>query len=97
MQEAAATSRGVEPRIPEKSNAKHGGQSAAGTLQRFNVSPGKVTEADAAVLQEVTEVVKHGALVLSADAAEVAEETAAVCHNSRKPDLLSWREREGTH
>lgn len=53
---------------------------------------GKVTQADAAVLQEVAEVVKHGALVLPADATEVAEETAAVCHHSRKSDLLSGRE-----
>lgn len=50
---------------------------------------GKVTQADAAVLQEVAEVVKHGALVLPADATEVAEETAAVGHHSGKPDLLS--------
>lgn len=92
MQEAAATSRGVEPRIPEKSNAKHGGQSAAGTSARLNATGGKVTEADAAVLQEVAEVVKHGALVLPADATEVAKKTAAVCHHSRKSDLLSRRE-----
>lgn len=49
---------------------------------------GKLTEADATVLQEVAEVVKHGALVLPADATKVAEETAAVCHHSRKSDLL---------
>lgn len=49
---------------------------------------GKITEADAAVLQEVAEVVKHGALVLPADATEVAEKTAAVRHHSRKSDLL---------
>lgn len=34
-------------------------------------------------------MVKHGALVLPADATEVAEETAAVGHHSRKSDLLS--------
>lgn len=50
---------------------------------------GKITEADATVLQEVAEVVKHGALVLPADATEVAEKTAAVCHHSRESDLLS--------
>lgn len=47
-----------------------------------------LTQTDAAVLQQVTQVVKHGALVLSADAAEVTQETTAVGHHLWKSDLL---------
>lgn len=47
-----------------------------------------LTQTDAAVLQQVTQVVKHGALVLSADAAKVTQETAAVGHHLGKSDLL---------
>lgn len=47
-----------------------------------------LTQTDAAVLQQVAQVVKHGALVLSADAAEVTKETTAVGHHLGKSDLL---------
>lgn len=47
-----------------------------------------LTQTDAAVLQQVAQVVKHGALVLSADAAEVTQETTAVGHHLGKSDLL---------
>lgn len=40
-----------------------------------------LTQSDAAVLQQVAQMVKHGALVLSADSAEVAQEAAAVGHH----------------
>ena len=47
-----------------------------------------LTEANAAVLQQVAEVVEHGALVLTADPAEVAQEATAVGHHLGEPDLL---------
>lgn len=47
-----------------------------------------LTQADAAVLQQVVQVVKHGALVLPADSAEVTQEATAVGHHLREPDLL---------
>lgn len=47
-----------------------------------------ITEADATVLEEVAEVVKHRTLILTTDATEVAEKPATVCHHSRKSDLL---------
>lgn len=46
------------------------------------------TEADATVLEEVAQVVKHRTLILTTDATEVAEKPATVCHHSRKSDLL---------
>jgi len=46
------------------------------------------TESNAAVLQQVAEVVEHGPLVLSADPAEVAQEATAVGHHLGEPDLL---------
>lgn len=49
---------------------------------------GALTQADATVLQQVAQVVEHGALVLPADATEVAEETAAACHHLGEADLL---------
>lgn len=53
-----------------------------------------LTQTDATVLQQVTEVVKHGALVLSANAAEVTQETTAVGHHLRKSDLLEKEEHQ---
>ena len=47
-----------------------------------------LTEANAAVLQKVVEVVEHGALILPTDATEVAEKPTAARHHPRKPDLL---------
>lgn len=47
-----------------------------------------LTEAHAAVLQEVAEMIEHGLLVLTADPAEVAQEPAAVRHHLRKGDFL---------
>jgi len=46
------------------------------------------TEPDAAVLQQVAEMVKHGFLVLAADPAEVTEETTTVGHHLGKGDFL---------
>lgn len=51
------------------------------------------TQADAAVLQQVAQVVEHGALVLSADAAEVAQEATAVGHHLGESDLLETEKR----
>lgn len=56
--------------------------------QTIKNSAKKITKADATVLQQVAEVVKHRTLVLTTDAAEIAEKTAAVCHHSRESDLL---------
>lgn len=47
-----------------------------------------LTEAHAAVLQQVAEVIKHGLLVLSADSAEVAQEAAAASDHFGKGDFL---------
>lgn len=47
-----------------------------------------LTQADAAVLQQVAEMIEHGALVLSADSTEVAQKTAAVGDHLRKSNLL---------
>ncbi|EDM07856.1 rCG54364 [Rattus norvegicus] len=44
---------------------------------------------------QVAQVVKHRALVLPADPAEVAEETAAACHHLGEADLLQGGDREG--
>lgn len=46
------------------------------------------TQAHAAVLQQVTQVVEHGFLVLTADAAEVAQEATAAGHHLREGNLL---------
>ncbi|EDL24093.1 mCG146243, partial [Mus musculus] len=43
---------------------------------------------------QVAQVVKHGALVLPADSAEVAEEAAAACHHLGEADLLQGADRE---
>lgn len=47
-----------------------------------------LTEADAAVLQQITEMIEHGLLVLPADPTEVTEEPAAVSHHLWKGDFL---------
>lgn len=47
-----------------------------------------LTQAYAAVLQQVAQMIEHGALVLSADSTEVAQETTAVGHHLRKSNLL---------
>lgn len=55
-----------------------------------------LTQADAAVLQKVAEMVKHRALVLSADATEVTQETAAVGHHLRESNLLERQSKKDT-
>lgn len=52
------------------------------------VRSGTRTQADAAVLQQVAQVVEHGALVLPADTTEVTQETAAVGYHLGEPNLL---------
>ena len=52
-----------------------------------------LTQSDAAVLQQVAEMVEHGALVLAADATKIAQETAAVGHHLGETDLLLRDER----
>lgn len=47
-----------------------------------------VTQSDAAVLQQVTQVVKHGLLVLPADATEVAQEATTTGHHLWEGDFL---------
>lgn len=54
-----------------------------------------LTEADAAVLQQVTQVVKHGFLVLTANATEVAQKATAAGHHLWKGNLL--RTHTNTH
>ena len=46
------------------------------------------TQADAAVLQQVAEVVEHSLLVLTADPTEVAEEATAAGHHLREGYFL---------
>ena len=56
-----------------------------------------LTKPDAAVLQQVAEVVEHGFLVLSTDATEVTQETTAVGHHLREGDFLEQTSnRQGT-
>ena len=57
-------------------------------LESVSVAVSVLTQADAAVLQQVAQVVEHGALVLAADTTEVAQEPTAVCHHTRETDLL---------
>lgn len=52
-----------------------------------------LTQTNAAVLQQVAQVVKHGALILSANAAEVTQETTAVGHHLGESDLLEEKKR----
>lgn len=47
-----------------------------------------LTQADAAVLQQVAQMVKHRTLVLSADTAEVTQETTAAGHHLGESNLL---------
>lgn len=53
-----------------------------------------LTQANATVLQQVVQVVEHGALVLPADATEVTQETTAVCHHLGEPNLLETKAQE---
>lgn len=53
------------------------------------------TKADTAVLQQVTQVVKHGFLVLAANTTEVAQEATAAGHHLWEGNLL-WTHTE-TH
>lgn len=53
-----------------------------------NKAKKSITEADATVLEKVAEVVKHRTLILTTDAAEIAQKAAAVCYHSRESDLL---------
>lgn len=46
------------------------------------------TQSDAAVFQQVTKMLKHGLLVLTTDATEVAQESTAACHHLRESDVL---------
>lgn len=55
------------------------------------------TEADAAVLQQVTQVVEHGFLVLTANAAEVAQEATAAGHHLWEGDLLQRHAEKQQH
>lgn len=55
---------------------------------------GFLTQTDAAVLEQVAEVVEHGPLVLATDPAEVAEEATAVGHHPWESDLLQRGRRE---
>lgn len=57
-------------------------------ISRLFNTCGGLTEAHAAVLQEVAEVIEHGLLVLTADSTEVAQEPAAVRHHLWKGDFL---------
>lgn len=57
-------------------------------LLLFGVAAIWPTQSNAAVFQQVAEMLKHGLLVLPADAAEVAQEPTAACHHLRESDLL---------
>lgn len=65
------------------------GSGPSGLLQG-SLGSGFLTQADATVFQQVAQVVEHGALVLAADAAEVAEEATAACDHLREADFLWW-------
>lgn len=46
------------------------------------------TKSNAAVVQQVAQVVKHGFLIVLADSTKITQETAAVGHHLWKPDFL---------
>lgn len=46
------------------------------------------TKSNAAVVQQVAQVIKHGFLVVAADSAKITQETAAVSHHLWKSDFL---------
>lgn len=86
MHDAAATSKGVEPRIPkQKVHVNQGFIFWQLKLVELTVT---VTKANATILQEVAEMIKHGSLVLATDTAEIAEESATVCDHSGKSNFL---------
>ena len=53
-----------------------------------------ITQPHAAVLQQVAQVVEHGLLVLTADAAEVAQEATAASHHLGEGNLLRKEQKE---
>lgn len=93
IQEAAATSRGVDPRIPEQITffqtlIPHHNLHTDTIILYYIASR---TQANATVLKQVGQMIEHGALVLTTDAAEIAQETAAVRHHLGESNLLLER------
>lgn len=88
MQDAAATSKGVEPLIPTREAPEHENTEMWWKLVLMLQNRRVPTQTDATILQQVTQVVEHGALVLSADPAEITQEPAAVGHHAGEPNLL---------
>lgn len=94
IQEAAATSRGVDPRIPEQiaifqTWILH--RIYSRTCFSFILKTASHTQANATVLKQVWKMVEHGALVLTTDTTEIAQEAAAVCHHLGESNLLLER------
>lgn len=54
---------------------------------------GSLTQSNAAVLQQVAQVVKHGFLVLTADTTEVAQESTAAGHHFWESNFLQGEKR----
>lgn len=46
------------------------------------------TQSNTAIFQQVTEMIKHGLLILAADTAEVAQESTAARHHFRERNHL---------
>lgn len=93
IQEAAATSRGVDPRIPEQIAIFQ-------TWIQYNILQynmfiihfkHSLTQANATVLKQVRKMVEHGALVLTTDTTEITQEAAAVRHHLGESNLLLER------
>lgn len=57
-------------------------------FEDYTVQRDEQTQADAAVLQQVAQVVEHRALILTADSTEITQETTAVGHHAWETDLL---------
>lgn len=57
-------------------------------MKRQNI----LTQSDAAVLQQVAQVVKHGFLVLPANTAEIAQEATTASYHLGEGDLL-WKKK----
>lgn len=57
-------------------------------MQKTSKRRETLTQANATVLQQVAQVVKHGTLVLSADTTEVTQEATAIGHHLRETNLL---------
>lgn len=106
--EAAATSRGVEPRMEGKAKKENSSlyyyffftsencmvSSYCFLKREENV---KVTQSNAAVFQQVAEMIKHCSLIVTTYAAKITQESTAAGHHLGKSHLLTQQNVKFTH